>query len=120
MKNYLGSGRSGLAAWYFQRVSGLALAVILLLHFIVLHYLTAGPLTYQAVMARLAHPLWKTVDILFVVLGLIHAVNGFHLLIDDYVHRPGSRQVLVGLNWVVGAFFMILGVVTIISLKAPG
>ncbi|MBU0516197.1 MAG: succinate dehydrogenase, hydrophobic membrane anchor protein, partial [Proteobacteria bacterium] len=94
MKNYLGSGRSGPAAWFFQRVSGLALAVILLLHFFVLHFLTTGPLTYQTVMARLAHPWWKTVDILFVVLGVIHAAGGLNLLIDDYVHRPGRRSIL--------------------------
>jgi succinate dehydrogenase / fumarate reductase membrane anchor subunit len=120
MKDYLGSSRSGLGAWWFQRVSGLALAVILLLHFFVLHYLTGGPLTYQAVMTRLAHPWWKTLDILFVVLGLTHAASGFNLLIDDYVHRPGWRQILIGLNWLVCSAFMILGVVTILGLRAPG
>jgi succinate dehydrogenase hydrophobic membrane anchor protein len=120
MKDYPGSGRSGLVAWWFQRLSGLALAAILLFHFFVLHFLTSGPLTYQAVMARLAHPWWKTLDILFVVLGMTHAAGGFNLLIEDYVHRPVWRSILFGLNWLVCAAFMILGVVTILGLKAPG
>ena len=117
MKYYLGSGRSGLGAWFFQRVSGLALGVILVLHFVILHLLTTGPLTYAKVSLRLAHPIWKAVDVLFVVLGLIHVINGFSLLIDDYVHRPGWRSFLTGLNWIVCLFFMALGVVTIITFR---
>ena len=117
MKFYLGSGRSGVLAWFFQRVSGLALGVILVLHFVALHLLTSGPLTYEKIAPRLAHPLWKSLDVVFVVLGMIHVLNGFSLLIDDYVHRPGLRSVLYGLNWVVCLFFMVLGVLTVATFR---
>ena len=42
---YLGSGRSGSFAWLFQRVSGVALVVILGIHFIVLHYSGTGSIS---------------------------------------------------------------------------
>ncbi len=66
---FLGSGRSGTFDWFFQRVSGVALAAILGLHFILLHYTGDGKITYDAVAPRLASPYYKGLQLLFLVLG---------------------------------------------------
>ncbi|OIP97433.1 MAG: succinate dehydrogenase, hydrophobic membrane anchor protein [Syntrophobacteraceae bacterium CG2_30_61_12] len=116
LAKYFGSGRSGAFDWYFQRVSGVGLLVTLFLHFFVLHYATEGPLTYAKVMARLSSPAWKAIDITFLVFAIYHAMNGFKLIIDDYVHGTGLRAILIGALWVLAIAFLGLGLLTIVSL----
>jgi succinate dehydrogenase hydrophobic membrane anchor protein len=113
---YFGSGRSGAFDWYFQRISGVGLLLTLFLHFLVLHYVTEGPLTYAKVMARLSSPTWKAIDISFLVFAIYHAMNGFKLIIDDYVHTTGLRALLIGALWITAIVFLGIGLLTIFSL----
>ncbi len=113
---YIGSGRSGAFDWYFQRVSGVVLLFVLFTHFLVLHYVSDGPLTYAKVMARLSSPVWKALDIAFVIFAVYHAMNGFKMIIDDYVHQAGIRALLIGALWVSAIIFAGLGLLTIFSL----
>ena len=112
---YLGTGRSGAFEWLFQRVSGVALVIMLGVHFILLHYTGSGSITYEAVAPRLASPLYKGLQLTFLVLGLIHAMNGIKLVIDDYVHREGWRILLTSLNWVATLAFFLFGAVTVLT-----
>lgn len=115
-----GIGSGGAFAWFFQRISGAFLLVALLAHFWVLHYTGDGDVTYQIVAQRLATPLWKTIDLTFLVLAIIHGFNGIIMNIHDYVHQQSIRLTLVGLVWMVGIIIGILGVLTIITFQAPG
>ncbi len=115
-RDNLGSSHAGTRDWMLQRVSGVALVVLLFLHFFVLHYATEGPVTYDKVMARLTSPAWKVIDITFVVFALYHAVNGFRAIIDDFVHRPLLKLILVGSLWVTATGFGVLGILTIATL----
>jgi len=117
---YLGSGGSGAFEWLFQRVSGAALVVMLLLHFFLMHYLESGPVTYDKVAHRLASPYYKGWELLFLVLALYHAMNGVKLLIDDYVHAQGLRIFLTGLNWVVTLGLGLFGAVTVLTFTYQG
>ncbi len=112
---YMGSGRGGTFEWLFQRVSGVALLVILFVHFILMHYLGDGAVTYDKVAPRLASPYYKAWELLFLSLALYHAMNGVKLLIDDYVHRPGWRMVLTSANWVAALALLIFGAITILT-----
>jgi len=85
-------------------------------HFVVLHFLTDPPLTYAKVMARLSSPIWKTFDIAFLIFAVYHALNGFKMIIDDYVHAPTIRSLLIGTLWVVAIVFFVMGFLTIVSL----
>ncbi|QCQ23354.1 succinate dehydrogenase, hydrophobic membrane anchor protein [Desulfoglaeba alkanexedens ALDC] len=114
---YAGSGRSGAFDWFFQRVSGVALLITLFLHFYVLHYATEGPVTYQKVMARLVSPTWKAIDVAFLVFAVYHAMNGFKMIVDDYIHSTNLRAVIVGALWVVSIVFFGLGLLTILTLE---
>jgi len=112
---FMGSGLGGSFAWLFQRVSGVALVVILFLHFILIHFLTDGAITYEKVAWRLSSPYYKAWELLFLTLGLIHAMNGVKLVIDDYVHNEGWRTILTSLNWVVTLLFFLFGTITVIT-----
>ncbi|MBU0519513.1 succinate dehydrogenase [bacterium] len=115
-----GIGSGGAFAWFFQRISGVFLLAALLAHFWVLHYSSDGEITFQIVAQRLATPLWKTIDLTFLLFAIIHGFNGFIMAIHDYVHSKNIRLLLVGAVWMVGIIIGILGMLTIITFKVPG
>lgn len=115
-----GTRSGGAFQWFAQRISGAALLIALLIHFWVLHFFPADPhgeITFDIVMQRLAHPLFKTVDLIFLVTAIYHGMNGLILVVHDYLHKPALRMFVVGSLWVVGIWFLILGSITILSLK---
>ncbi len=115
---YKGSARSGGAvAWFLQRLSGLVLVVLLLVHFAVLHG-GDGLVTYEKVVARLATPEWKTFDLLFLVLGIFHGMNGFLMVARDYAAPGWKRGALYAAVVVAGAVLLVLGCLTIIPFRA--
>ncbi len=114
-----GIGSGGAFAWFFQRISGVFLLIALLAHFWVLHYSNGGDVTFAIVAQRLATPLWKAIDLTFLVLAIIHGFNGFIMVIHDYVHHKNFRLVLVSLVWMAGIIIGLMGMLTIISFQAP-
>jgi len=113
------SGRSGAFDWIFQRVTGLYLAFAFAVHFIVMHFMGEGTITYESVAARLANPVWKVFDLTFLFFGLYHAVTGLRLILDDYIHHPGLRTWLTGALWVAAIILFFTGAMIIFSIKAP-
>jgi succinate dehydrogenase / fumarate reductase, membrane anchor subunit len=49
-----------------------------------------GDLTYAAILDRIANPAWQAVDIGFLVVALIHGLNGLRNIVLDY-GRVGPR-----------------------------
>jgi len=74
--------------WYLQRITGALLIVLLAAHFWVEHFMSRelrrGDLTYQAILGRIANPVWQFIDIAFVVIALYHGLNGLRNIILDY------------------------------------
>ena len=113
------SGRNGAFDWLFQRISGVFLAIAFTVHFVVLHFMGGGEITYEVVMTRLASPFWKTFDLCFLFFALYHAVTGMRLILDDYVHAPGWRTLVTSVLWVLAIVLFALGAVILFSIKAP-
>ena len=96
--------------WYFQRITGGLLLVLLAMHFWVEHFMTApvrrGDLTFQVIASRISNPLWQAIDIGFLLVALFHGLNGLRNIILDY-GRLGKRAagvlnialILVGVVW---------------------
>ena len=103
---YRTTSNAGAFNWLFQRISGILIAVILVIHLGAVHF-GASPVD-------LGSPSWKVFHLLFVFLLLYHILNGVWLLVEDYVHTHWLRVSLFGLAWVVGLVFLILGVVTLV------
>ncbi len=115
--------RSGGAfAWFFQRISGAFLLIALLAHFWVIHFFPPahGEITYHSVMLRLQHPLWKTIDLLFLILGLYHGMNGVMMVIHDYIHTNGLRILITAALWMAALWLLVFGSLTILGLPTGG
>lgn len=84
--------------WYLQRITGALLVVLLAAHFWVEHFMSAelrrGDLSYEAILSRIANPVWQFIDIAFLLVALYHGLNGLRNIILDY-SRIGQRAAQV-------------------------
>lgn len=88
---------TGAVMWFFQRLSGVALVVMLGLHFVAQHFVTNTPdgvVTFQTVTARLSDPLYKAFGLVLLLLSVIHALNGVWMVTEDYVHTGWKRMII--------------------------
>lgn len=103
-------------AWYFLRVSGVALVFLAGGHLFITHYLNVpSETTFDFVSARWANPLWRTFDTLLLISALWHGLIGLRFSIQDYVRAPGARQASFGTIWLLGAIFTVLGLITVVT-----
>jgi len=116
-----GSSNTGAMSWFFQRISGLLLVVLLLLHFGLIHNYEIdrelGQVTYEPIAERLATPFWKVLDLSFLFLAVFHALNGLWMVLGDYVHRAWARTSLFTVVCALGFVLLILGSVAILSFQ---
>lgn len=113
--------RSGGALWwFFHRLSGLYLAVVLFIHVLLLHVLMKEELGFDAIAERVSTPLWKTINISFLAVALAHGLYGLWVILDDYVHAGWARILIWGVIAVIGLVFVIYGSLTMITFQYGG
>ncbi|MBU1205433.1 MAG: succinate dehydrogenase, hydrophobic membrane anchor protein [Proteobacteria bacterium] len=108
---------SGALRWLLQRISGIALLVVLLVHFGVTHYFPGGDVTYQKVVLRLSQPFWKFLNLTFLVLCLYHGLNGGLSILEDYLEKGWSRVTLFSVLLIGGLALLALGTLTILAFQ---
>ena len=103
--------------WYFMRISGLVLVILVLGHFIIVHLLSGGidRVDFAFVSGRWSNPLWQVWDWLMLFLGLLHGANGMKTIINEYVHRAGARMALKSTLYVLTLVFILLGTAVILT-----
>ncbi len=111
------TGDSGIRRWFYQRITGIFLVALLIIHFAVMHFIGTGEVSYEAVAPRLSSPYWKTFDLAFLGFALYHGMAGLWVVIDDYVHRDTIRALLYSIIVFIGLCLLILGALTIITFK---
>lgn len=122
--NIRGLNSGGLAGWFLQRLTGLLLVPVVLLHVWVTHYSFTGgfhktEVDYQMVASRLASPAWKVIDLFFLAIVLYHGLRGVWVVVQEGIHRPWLRVSLFCLALILGAALAVLGTVTILPFRAP-
>ena len=82
----------GVGAWAFilNRLSGIGLTLYLFLHLIVLSTLARGPDAYDRFIALAKSPLMVAGELLVVVAGLYHGLNGLRIVLTSF--GIGLRQ----------------------------
>lgn len=110
----------GALLWLFQRVTGIYLAFVLFLHVIMLHVSLKEELSFSAIADRVSAPMWKTINITFLVVALFHGLYGLWIVLDDYVHKNWARVLLFSVISIVALIFVTLGILTMIPFQAGG
>jgi succinate dehydrogenase / fumarate reductase membrane anchor subunit len=114
--------RKELFVWYLMRVTGVALFVLALAHFSILHFIwdpaeqTADFIATQ----RWNQIFWRAFDWLLLMSVLFHGFLGMRTVILDYIHRPALRTGTLWLLYVSGVILFIIGTQVILTLPMPG
>lgn len=94
--------------WMLKIVTGPLLVILLLVHFIVNHFIGEnGLLTYADVIAYYKNPLIPVMEILFLASVVTHSLSGLRGIFLDL--KP-SRELLKVADWV----FVLVGVVAVV------
>ncbi len=92
----LGTARHGVGQWISERVSSVALIPLTL--WLVWAGLTLPKAGYAGAVVWLRSPLNAVLVALLVVVGFWHMAIGMRVIIEDYIHKAGSKAVLLLLN----------------------
>ena len=102
-----------------QRYSAIALVIFLTIHMIVVHY-PPFHIDFSRIVERMADPLWKGIDIVFLFFVLMHALTGAYMVLTDLERVNAYKRVLAILAVVIGLGFFIYGTQTILAFQPPG
>lgn len=86
--------RSG-TMWLMQAITGLLLVGTLGTHMIAHHFIVEGGLRdYQQVLDYVANPVVFTIEVVFVIVAVIHALLGVQAIITDLRPTPRTMSVV--------------------------
>jgi succinate dehydrogenase / fumarate reductase, membrane anchor subunit len=123
---YSRSGRSKpqgggfeLGIWYLMRVTGLALFVLALAHFLILHVLydPADQTATFIATVRWSHLFWRVFDWLLLMMVLFHAFMGVRTVVADYAHG-GARTGLLTALYLVAIVLFAAGTSVVLTLPS--
>jgi succinate dehydrogenase / fumarate reductase membrane anchor subunit len=89
----LGSAKSGVAHFWHQRLTAVALVPLTIWFVWAVARYTGAP--HEEVIAFLAHPFNAAAMLLFVIAGLYHAALGVQVVIEDYIQGEGIKLALL-------------------------
>ncbi len=101
-----------------QRYTAILLVVFMALHMIVVHY-PPGHIDFSRVIERLENPVWKVIDIAFLLTVLVHGLSGAWVVLVDIGKVNPYRKALAVLIAIIGVAAFIYGTMTIIAFKMP-
>lgn len=109
--------RSG-SLWLIQAFSGLILVILLGTHMIAHHYIVEGGLRdYQQVLDYVSNPVVFTIEVLFVIFGVVHGLLGIRSIVTDMRPNAGKLRVV---NWIltlIGAIAITYGIYLAVALQ---
>jgi succinate dehydrogenase / fumarate reductase membrane anchor subunit len=114
--------RKELAIWYLIRVTGVALFVLALAHFSILHFIwdPAEQTADFIATERWNQIFWRGFDWLLLMTVLFHGFLGVRTVVIDYVRGPALRDTWLSLLYITGAILFVIGTQVILTLPIPG
>ena len=106
--------------WFLQRVSAIFLALGLLVHFWVLHFVIERPVTFLKVQERLLTPGWVVFDLILLIAAVYHALNGLWNVIIDYNPSTTLRKIIGWVFFIIGLALIIIGIYALIPFSLNG
>lgn len=115
------SGGLELAIWYLMRLTGVALFVLALMHFSIMHFIfdPANQTSDWIFNQRWNSLIWRTFDWTMLMMVVFHAFMGVRTVTMDYVKGGGRTFALMGL-YLVGIVVFVMGTMVVFSVPMPG
>lgn len=105
-------------SWYFFRISGIVLILMVIIHLIIMHVTNdVSCTTYSFVSSRYSNPFWRLFDWVLLVLALTHGLNGLRIVVDDYVRNATARVWVLSIVGLILLVFLMLGTITLITFQ---
>jgi succinate dehydrogenase / fumarate reductase membrane anchor subunit len=106
-------------AWFFMRISGLALLFLALGHLSIMHLINSiDDVDFAFVSARYVTPFWRTYDGLLLVLALLHGFNGLRVVFDDYL-KGFKRLIAMAFSGILCLALLLLGLYIVFTFQSP-
>lgn len=99
-------GPTGQWAWVLHRVTGLLIALFLLLHIVDTSLVGWGPGVYDSVTTLYNNPIVRVFEVILVGIVIYHALNGIRVVIIDFWDRGSLYQERI--FWAMVALFFVL------------
>lgn len=114
--------RREIYVWYTMRISGVALFVLALAHFSILHFIwdPAEQTAEFVIEQRWNQLFWRGFDWLLLMAVLFHGWLGMRTVVLDYVHRATLRVALLIALYLLGVVLFVLGTSVVLTLPVPG
>ena len=114
------SGGFELAAWYLMRVSGVALLVLVLLHFTMIHFVVdPKDETSSWIFQKWGSLFWRTADWLMLTMVIFHSFMGMRTVTKDYL-KGGWRTLALFTLAIVGVTLFAMGTMVVFSNMPSG
>jgi succinate dehydrogenase membrane anchor subunit len=113
-----GGGRET-AVWYVMRVTGVALFVLALSHFIIQHFIfDPSEQTAEWIAThRWNQLIWRAADWALLMVVLVHSFLGVRTVVIDHVSRPRVRIVVLSALYLMAGILFVLGTVVVATLQ---
>lgn len=115
LRSYAKGKKSGATAWMLQRISGLALVILTIGHYVWMHYTPKSGHDFGMSANRLANPVFKGMYIAFITIGMYHGLQGVWNIVRDFKLRPWLTYTLFGTIMVLGIVFVGIGWNTVLT-----
>ncbi len=109
LRSYAKGRKSGAPAWMLQRITGLALVILTVGHYILMHYNPTSGHDYDSTASRLSSPIFKGMYLAFITIGMYHGLQGCWNVVRDFKLRPWLTYTIFGTLLVLGIIFVGMG-----------
>jgi succinate dehydrogenase / fumarate reductase membrane anchor subunit len=105
-----------------MRVTGVALFVLALAHFSILHFIwdPAEQTAEFIANERWNQFFWRGFDWLLLMTVLFHGFLGVRTVVIDYVRGQAARDTALSVLYITGAILFVIGTQVILTLPVPG
>ncbi len=88
----------GSLSWLAHRLTGIALALYLIPHFISIHSAQGGPAAFDRSLAAFRGPIFKSAEFLLIGVVSFHLFNGLRIIAIDFFNVSGHQRLLFWLT----------------------
>ena len=113
-----GGGRETLI-WYLMRITGVALFVLALSHFVIQHFIfDPSEQTAEWIAThRWNQLIWRAADWALLMVVLLHSFLGVRTVVIDHVARPRARIITLSALYLVAVILFVLGTIVVATLE---